>query len=189
LIIFTSDNGGLGLDELGPTPTSNLPLRKWKGHVYEGGIRVPAIMSWPGKINPGSVSEASFSSIDYLPTLCQIAGIKTIPSEVDGVSIVPLLEGESRAYSDRSLFWHYPHFSNQLGRPSGAIRKGDYKLVENYETGTTELYDLKNDVSESTDLSDKMVQKTTELHKLLIEWRERVNALMPVPNPDYKPLK
>jgi len=189
LIIFTSDNGGLGLDELGPTPTSNLPLRKWKGHVYEGGIRVPAIMSWRGKINPGSVSEASFSSIDYLPTLCQIAGIKTIPPEVDGVSIVPLLEGESRAYSDRSLFWHYPHFSNQLGRPSGAIRKGDYKLVENYETGTTELYDLKNDVSESTDLSDKMVQKTTELHKLLIEWRERVNALMPVPNPDYKPLK
>jgi len=100
-----------------------------------------------------------------------------------------LLEGESRAYSDRSLFWHYPHFSNQLGRPSGAIRKGDYKLVENYETGTTELYDLKNDVSESTDLSDKTVHKTTELHKLLIEWRERVNALMPVPNPDYKPLK
>ncbi len=189
LIIFTSDNGGLGLDELGPTPTSNLPLRKWKGHVYEGGIRVPAIMSWPGKINPGSVSEASFSSIDYLPTLCQIAGIKTIPSEVDGVSIVPLLEGESRAYSDRSFFWHYPHFSNQLGRPSGAIRKGDYKLIENYETGKIELYNLKDDVSESTDLSDKMVQKTTELHKLLIEWRERVNALMPVPNPDYKPLK
>lgn len=189
LIIFTSDNGGLGLDELGPTPTSNIPLRKWKGHVYEGGIRVPAIMSWPGIINPGIVSDEYFSSIDYLPTLCQITGIKSIPANVDGISIVPLLTGKGSSASDRPLFWHYPHFSNQLGRPSGAIRIGDYKLVENYETGTTELYDLKDDISESTDLSQKMVQKTRELHKLLIEWRESVNAYMPIPNPEYTPLR
>lgn len=189
LIIFTSDNGGLGLDELGPTPTSNIPLRKWKGHVYEGGIRVPAIMSWPGKINPGIVSDEYFTSIDYLPTLCQITGIKSIPANVDGISIVPLLTGKGKSVPDRPLFWHYPHFSNQLGRPSGAIRIGDYKLVENYETGTTELYDLKADISESTDLSQIMKQKTKELHKLLIEWRERVNAAMPVPNPEYKPFK
>lgn len=189
LIIFTSDNGGLGLDELGPTPTSNIPLRKWKGHVYEGGIRVPAIMSWPGKINPGIVSDEYFTSIDYLPTLCQITGINSIPANVDGISIVPLLTGKDKSVSDRPLFWHYPHFSNQLGRPAGAIRIGDYKLVENYETGTTELYDLKADISESTDLSQIMKQKTRELHKLLIEWRERVNAAMPVPNPEYKPFK
>jgi len=189
LLIFTSDNGGLGLDELGPTPTSNFPLRKWKGHVYEGDIRVPAIMSWPGKINPGIVSDEYFSSIDYLPTLCQITGIKSIPANVDGISIVQLLTGKDSSASDRPLFWHYPHFSNQLGRPSGAIRIGNYKLVENYETGTTELYDLKVDISESTDLSQIMVQKTRELHKLLIEWRERVNAAMPIPNPECKPLR
>jgi len=189
LIIFTSDNGGLGLDELGPAPTSNVPLRKWKGHVYEGGIRVPAIMSWPGKIYPGIVSDEYFSSIDYLPTLCQITGIKSIPSNVDGTSIVQLLTDKGSSASDRPLFWHYPHFSNQLGRPSGAIRIGNYKLVENYESGTTELYDLKDDISESTDLSQLMVQKTKELHKLLIEWRETVNASMPIPNPEYKPLR
>jgi len=189
LIIFTSDNGGLGLDELGPVPTSNIPLRKWKGHVYEGGIRVPAIMSWPGKINPGIVSDEYFSSIDYLPTLCQITGIKSIPANVDGISIVPLLTDNGSSASDRPLFWHYPHFSNQLGRPSGAMRIGDYKLVENYESGTTELYDLKDDISESTDLSQIMKQETKELHKLLIEWRERVNAAMPIPNPESKPLR
>jgi arylsulfatase A-like enzyme len=189
LIIFTSDNGGLGLDELGPVPTSNIPLRKWKGHVYEGGIRVPAIISWPGKINPGIVSDEYFSSIDYLPTLCQITGIESIPANIDGISIVPLLTGKGKFVSERHLFWHYPHFSNQLGRPSGAIRIGDYKLVENYETGIAELFNLKDDISESKDLSKKMKQKTTELHKLLIEWRDRVNADMPVPNPEYKSLR
>lgn len=187
LIIFTSDNGGLGLDELGPTPTSILPLRKWKGHVYEGGIRVPAIMSWHGKIAPGSVSDENFSSIDYLPTLCSIAGINKLPGNVDGISILPILTGKSKAGGERPLFWHYPHFSNQLGRPAGAVRVGDYKLVENYETGKLELYDLKDDISESADLSQKMKQKTADLYKLLTGWRKNVNANMPLPNPEYKP--
>ena len=186
LIVFTSDNGGLGLDELGPTPTSNLPLRKWKGHVYEGGIRVPAIISWPGKIKAGMISDAYFSSVDYLPTFCEITGIDQIPNNVDGISILPLLSGDSRMGGERPLFWHYPHFSNQLGRPAGAVRFGDYKLVESYESGRLELFDLKKDISESADLSKKMKRKTEELFKLLTEWRKNVNAQMPVPNPEFK---
>jgi arylsulfatase A len=187
LIIFTSDNGGLGLDELGPTPTSLLPLRKWKGHVYEGGIRVPAIISWQGKIRSGLTSNTCFSTIDYLPTLCELTGIKEIPENVDGISILSLLMNLSEdRINDRPLYWHYPHFSNQLGRPAGAVRLGDFKLVESYETGILELYDLKNDISESEDLFAIMEEKTRELHNLLIEWRKRVDANMPVPNPDFK---
>jgi arylsulfatase A-like enzyme len=186
LIIFTSDNGGLGLDELGPTPTSNLPLRKWKGHVYEGGIRVPAIMCWQGKIKPGMISDEYYSSVDYLPTFCEITGINAIPKDIDGISILPLIRGEQIIGEDKPLFWHYPHFSNQLGRPAGAVRVGDYKLVESYETGKLELYNLKEDISESADLSGKMKQKTQELYKLLTDWRKNVNAQMPVPNPEYK---
>ena len=187
LIIFTSDNGGLGLDELGPTPTSNLPLRKWKGHIYEGGTRVPAIISWEGKIKPGRVSDTYYSSIDYLPTICDILGIKILPPGIDGVSIKKLmLEGNTANLAGRPLFWHYPHFSNQLGRPAGSVRVGDYKLVENYETGELELYNLKKDVSESKDLSNTMKKKTNEMSKLIQDWRKSVNASMPVPNPDYK---
>jgi arylsulfatase A-like enzyme len=187
LIIFTSDNGGLGLDELGPTPTSMLPLRKWKGHVYEGGIRVPAIVSWPGKITPGITSELVFSSIDYLPTICELTGIKKIPENVDGVSILKeFLDPGKGSMAERPLFWHYPHFSNQLGRPAGAVRYGKYKLVELYETGELELYDLENDISESSDLSAKLPGKTDEMHRILVNWRNSVGAQMPLPNPDYK---
>jgi arylsulfatase A len=187
LIIFTSDNGGLGLDELGPTPTSNLPLKKWKGHIYEGGTRVPAIISWEGKIKPGQVSDNYYSSIDYLPTICDILGIKTLPPMIDGVSIKKLMLEENPAnLAERPLFWHYPHFSNQLGRPAGSVRVGDYKLVEKYETGDLELYNLKKDISESEDLSKTMKQKTKEMYKLLLDWRKSVNASMPVPNPEYK---
>jgi len=186
LIIFTSDNGGLGLDELGPTPTSNLPLRKWKGHVYEGGIRVPAIISWPGKIKPGIISDAYFTSVDYLPTFCDLTGIDEIPNDIDGISIVPLFNGNSREGEERPLFWHYPHFSNQMGRPAGAVRFGDYKLVESYETGKLELFNLKEDISESTDLSEIMEQKTLELFRFLTMWRQSLNAQMPLPNPGYE---
>jgi arylsulfatase A len=190
LVIFTSDNGGLGLDELGPTPTSMLPFRKWKGHIYEGGTRVPAIVSWPGKIKSKVVSDQYYSSIDYLPTFCELAEISEIPENVDGKSIMPLLlHPEKIQDAERPLFWHYPHFSNQLGRPAGSVRVGDYKLVELYETGDLELYNLKEDISESNDLSKKMNAKAKELHQLLVDWRKKVNAQMPLPNPDYKPSK
>lgn len=181
LIIFTSDNGGLGLDELGPAPTSMLPLKKWKGHVYEGGIRIPAIVSWRGKIRQGVTSDFVFSTVDYLPTFCELSGIKNIPDNIDGVSILKeLLEPGSESIAERPLFWHYPHFSNQLGRPAGAVRLGQYKLVELYESNKLELYDLEIDISESTDLSEKMPGKTDELYTLLKDWRMRVDAKMPV---------
>lgn len=190
LIIFTSDNGGLGLDELGPTPTSIAPLRTWKGHIYEGGIRVSAIMNWAGKIVPGKVSDSYFSSIDYLPTICELTGIIQLPPDVDGKSVFPMiLNPEAETAQTRPLFWHYPHFSNQLGRPAGSVRVGDYKLVELYESGKLELYNLKEDISESNDLSRKMKGKTKEMHCLLIDWRKQMNAQMPVPNPNYKFVK
>lgn len=181
LIIFTSDNGGVGLDELGPIPTSMLPLRKWKGHVYEGGIRIPSIMSWKGKIEKDAVSEFVFSTIDYLPTLCELADIKNVPENTDGISILAeILKPGSESVAPRAFFWHYPHFSNQLGRPAGAVRMGKYKLVELYESGRVELYDLETDISESNDLSYTMPGKTDELYKLLKEWQKNINANMPV---------
>lgn len=187
LIVFTSDNGGLGLDELGPTPTSNAPLRKWKGHIYEGGTRVPAIMSWEGKIERGRVCDACFSTIDYLPTFCELTGVSELSENIDGESILSvILNPGEPTKSERPLFWHYPHFSNQMGRPAGSVRVGDYKLVELYETGQLELYNLSNDISETNDLSGSKVQKTKELHKLLVDWRQSVNAQLPLPNPDYK---
>jgi arylsulfatase A-like enzyme len=186
IVIFTSDNGGLGLDELGPTPTNLAPLRKWKGHIYEGGTRIPAIISWPGKIEKGKISDNYFSTIDYLPTFRELTSIKTLPENVDGKSILPLImQPEKVQDTERPLFWHYPHFSNQLGRPAGSVRVGDFKLVELYETGTLELYNLKTDISESNDLSKEMKGKTQEMHKMLNDWRKSVNAQMPVPNPDY----
>ncbi len=187
LIVFTSDNGGLGMEELGPTPTSNLPLRKWKGHIYEGGTRVPAIVSWAGKIAPGKTSETYFSTIDYLPTFCELTGIKTLPDNVDGQSMLSLILNPDKVINQqRPLFCHYPHFSNQLGRPAGSVRVGDFKLVENFENGNVELYNLKEDISESKDLSKKMKEKTREMHQLLDNWQKSVNAQMPVSNPDQK---
>jgi arylsulfatase A-like enzyme len=187
LIVFTSDNGGLGLDELGPIPTNMEPLRKWKGHIYEGGTRVPAMVSWAGKITPGTVSDTYYSSIDYLPTFCELTGIAALPKQVDGQSILPLLLHPEMAKEQyRTLFWHYPHFSNQLGRPAGSVRVGDFKLVELYESGTLELYNLKEDIAESKDLSGKMKEKTAALYQMLKDWRTKVNAQMPLANPDYK---
>ncbi len=190
LVVFTSDNGALGLDELGPVPTVNDPLRKWKGHIYEGGTAIPAIVNWPGKITPNSVSERYFSTIDYLPTLANVVGITQLPPNIDGTSLLPeLLNPNKNLIQTNPIFWHYPHFSNQLGRPAGSVRVGDYKLVENYENGQLELYNLKNDIGESVDLSQKMKSKTQEMYQLLKDWRKQVNAQMPIPNPKYKTKK
>jgi arylsulfatase A-like enzyme len=186
LVVFTSDNGGLGMDELGPTPTSVLPLRKWKGHVYEGGIRVPAIVSWPGTIRSGITSAYCYSTIDYLPTICELTGINQLPGNTDGKSILSVwMNPDSDLPEELPLYWHYPHFSNQLGRPAGAVRSGKFKLVELYESDKLELYNLEEDISESNDLSAKMPGKTEEMHKMLVDWRKSVNAQMPLPNPDY----
>ncbi len=148
IIIFTSDNGGLSVKEGPNTPaTSNLPLRAGKGYLYEGGIRVPLLVAWPGVTRPGSVSSVPVSGQDLFPTIREMAGMPTDSGPaVDGESLVPVLRGSGMLRRD-ALFWHYPHYSNQGGKPGGAIREGDFKLIEWYEDGRVELYDLRGTVA------------------------------------------
>ena len=179
LVIFASDNGGVGLPELGPIPTQNDSLRKWKGHVYEGGIRIPTIMYWEGKILPKQVNDHYFINTDYTATILDLLGQKS-PELSDGISIWPIVNTPSAKDQSRPLFWHYPHFSNQLGRPAGAVRLGDWKLVDNFELGKVELYNLKEDVGERHDVANEFPAKRDELHRLLINWRQKVQANMPI---------
>lgn len=178
IIIFTSDNGGLE-----HFATSNAPLRGGKGTLYEGGIRVPLIISAPSVTPPGSVSDAPAITADLYPTLLELAGLSPRPTQhLDGISLVPTLRQEPLA--ERNLTWHFPHYS--VGSPAGAIRCGDWKLLESFEDGRTELYNLRNDVSESVDLASREPERVRELHTRLIAWRTDVNAQMPKANPNWK---
>jgi arylsulfatase A len=185
VIFFTSDNGGLSVKEGPNTPsTSNAPLRAGKGYLYEGGIREPLIVRWPGTAKAGSVCNVPVSSVDFSPTILEMAGLPV--QQIDGVSLISLLKQAGGLKRD-ALYWHYPHYSNQGGKPGGAILKGDYKLIEFYEDGKLELYNLKDDIGEKTDLASKIPQKAKEMRDMLNEWRKAVDAQMPTPNPDYKP--
>jgi len=186
VVVFTSDNGGLSAPEWKLKPvTSNAPLREGKGHVYEGGIRVPFLVKWPG-VQP-RVDDTPVCGIDFLPTFCQATGVK--PPPTDGVSMLDLIT-KRQPLAPRDLYWHYPHYSNQLGKPGGAIRQGDFKLVEMYEDGSLELYNLKNDVGERSNLVAAMPAKARELHTRLVAWRKAIpNLQMPQPNPKYDPQK
>ena len=182
IIIFTSDNGGLSTSE--GLPTSNVPLRMGKGWNYEGGIREPLIIRWPGVAKAGAVCDHPMISTDYYPTLLDAAALPARPKQhLDGVSIVPLLKGNT--IPDRPLFWHYPHYSNQGGGPSGAIRVGQYKLIETYEDNRAELYDLSADPGETHDLSPEMPERAAGILGRLHDWLKSVNAQMPTPNPNY----
>ena len=179
IVIFMSDNGGLSTAE--GHPTSNLPFRAGKGWPYEGGIREPMIICAPGITKAGSVCDTPVISTDYYPTLLQLAGLPLLPEQhQDGVSLVPLLKGGDLA--QRPLFWHYPHYANQGGPPCGTIRDGDWKLVEWYEDGRMELFNLRNDMAETKNLADQNPDKVTTLHTRLIAWRKEVHAVMPTPN-------
>lgn len=179
LIVFTSDNGGVGLAELGPTPTNSEPLRKWKGHVYEGGIRVPLIFSWPGQFQPGATANSYVMNTDFYNTFLDVLGQKIQP-ELDGPSYYSLLKNPAQSFERGAIFWHYPHFSNQMGRPAGAVREGDWKLVKSYETQAVELFNLKDDLSEQVDLARKNPKKAAEMEKLLLQKLADVQANMPV---------
>jgi arylsulfatase A-like enzyme len=184
IVIFTSDNGGLSTAE--GSPTANLPLRAGKGWAYEGGVREPLLVKWPGVIAPGSVSHAPTISADFYPTLLQLLGLPARPEQhSDGASIVPALKGG--ALPERPLFWHYPHYSNQGGAPHGSVRLGDFKLIEWYEDMSVELYDLKNDLGERHNLAKANSAKAAALTQLLHDWRKQVNAQMPTLNPNYQP--
>jgi arylsulfatase A-like enzyme len=187
IIIFTSDNGGMSTSgNKSPIPTSNFPLRAGKGYLYEGGIHEPLIIRWPGRIQPGRCSEP-VTGTDFYPTILDLAGIELQPEQhVDGISLAPLLL-EDGEIDREAIYWHFPHYSGGLGgRPSGAVRKGKYKLIEFYEDMHVELYDLETDIMEKQDISARMPEKCGELTQMLHRWREDVNAHMPGPNPDYE---
>ena len=179
VVIFTSDNGGLSTSE--GHPTSNLPLRAGKGWMYEGGIREPLLMRWPALLKGGRVEDTPVTSPDFMPTILQIARLPE-PDFSDGVSLLPLLI-ERRA-PERDLYWHYPHYGNQGGSPTSAVRRGDWKLIRFYEDGREELYDLAADVSESEDHASNQPEIRNELSKSLDTWLDQVNARLPIPNPD-----
>lgn len=181
VVIFTSDNGGLSVHEGANTPaTDNSPLRMGKGYLYEGGLRVPLIVRWPGTTPKGAECTAPCINTDFLPTLCAAAGVpKEDLPPLDGVSIAPLLHDPKAAFDQGDIFWHYPHFANQGGRPGSAIRRGDWKLIEWHETGQIELYDLKTDPGEAADVSAAQSSVAKELQEALHAWRERVGAKMP----------
>jgi arylsulfatase A-like enzyme len=191
LVIFSSDNGGVGgyrragLDKDGVT--DNAPLKGGKGMFYEGGVRVPYIFYWKGKVDSGQVNSTPIISIDLYPTLCEIAGAE-LPGdyELDGVSYAKLLTGEQKSLDRESLFWHFPGYlgagkGKWRTTPVGSIRSGDWKLLEWFEDGRQELYNMKDDVGEEHDLLGKNADKAKELHDRLFAWRQSVGAKMPAP--------
>ena len=184
-VFFMSDNGGLSTSE--GSPTSNVPLRAGKGWLYEGGIREPMIVRLPGVVKAGAVSDAVVTSTDFYPTMLDLAGLKPKPRQhIDGRSFVDVLK-QTGSGERGAVYWHYPHYGNQGGSPGGAIRLGDWKLIEFYEDNRVELYNLKKDIGEKNDLAAKMPQKARQLRDMLHAWRKEVDAKMPTPNPNYKP--
>ena len=184
IVIFTSDNGGLSTAE--GSPTSNVPLAEGKGWMYEGGTREPLLVRWPERVRAGSVSDAVVSSPDLMPTLLDAVDARDASrTATDGMSFLPVLTGEASDLERDGVFWHYPHYGNQGGTPGSSVRSGRYKLIEFFETGRLELYDLQTDPGENNNLSDTYPETRDRLHLLLRQWRESVEARIPEPNPEF----
>ena len=193
IVIFTGDNGGMSASNQyrginhprerlnSRFASSNLPLRGAKGWNYEGGIRVPLIVHWPGNIKANSRSHALVTGTDYYPTLLEMLKLPAVPDQhVDGRSFVPALKEQD--YDRGPIYWHFPHYSNHgYQSPNGAIRSGRYKLIEYYENGTVQLFDLENDIGEKDDLAKSEPEITEKLTKMLQDWRSEVDAKMPFP--------
>ena len=199
IIVFFSDNGGF----IGATDMA--PLRGYKGTYYEGGIREPFFVKWPGVVKPGTVSEEPIIGVDLYPTFCEMLGVEMPKGQIaDGKSIVPLLTGEVETFGNRPLFWHFPAYlemgekvrrgKNDIEsrdplfrtRPCGIVRVGDWKLHQYFEDNGLELYNLKNDIGETTNLAEKMPKKTKELLSIMEHWRNKTNAPVPTkPNPKF----
>lgn len=191
LVVFTADNGGMSGANFGNPQrivdkskldlafsTSNLPLRGAKGWLYEGGIRVPTIVKWPGQGKAGSVCSEPIISTDFYPTLLEVAGLPAMPGQaVDGVSFVPALKG--RPFERNAIYWHFPHYSNHgMQSPGGAIRLGDFKLLDYFENNTVQLFNLKDDPGEQNDLARKQPETAAQLKGMLDDWRKNVAARM-----------
>jgi arylsulfatase A-like enzyme len=198
LVIFTSDNGGVGGKERegirGKDITDNAPLRGGKGMLYEGGVRVPYIFRWPERIQPGSRSELPINSVDLYPTLLEVAGAgRPVGHVLDGNSYLRELRGMVLEAGERPpLFWHFPGYLGSGGNtwrttPVGSVRLGDWKLMEFFEDGRLELYNLRKDVGEKMNLATEEEHVAADLHRRLKGWRTDVGALMPTPNPNPVP--
>lgn len=181
MIIFFSDNGGLSTSE--GSPTSNQPFRAGKGWLYEGGIKEPALLKIPGITKPNSTSGLIVTSTDFYPTILEACGISRSPKHhIDGKSIITRLETPDQ----RPIFWHYPHWGNQGGTPGSAIRKGDWKLIQFYDSKGYELYNLKQDAGEQKNLAKTNPKKLEELKKLLDNWKAETKANPVHKNPHFK---
>jgi len=184
VIIFFSDNGGLSTKPQAG-PGSNVPLRAGKGWLYEGGVREPTIIRAPGVTKAGSVSDQPIVSMDFFPTMLELAGLPLRPKlHADGRSLLPELAGKKG--KARPLYWHYPHYHGSTWKPGASIRDGDWKLIKFYHYEKVELYNLKNDPSESNDLSKQNPKIAKDLESKLVAWQKRMKAKLPKPNPDYK---
>ena len=205
LVIFFSDNGGLVSrfdkipllansklhlyegDSLQYIASSNAPLRAEKGTVYEGGIREPMIVKWPGKVKAGSINRSVVSSVDFYPTFLDLAGTKLPDDQVlDGISLKSVFTKNEENY-ERAIFWHYPVYHHDV--PASVVRKGDFKLIENLVDGSLQLYNLSQDIGESVNLIETNPEKAAELHKILQKWQKEIGARKPVKNPDFDPEK
>jgi uncharacterized sulfatase len=192
IVIFFSDNGGL------ERVSKQTPLRSGKANLYEGGIRVPLIVRWPGVVKAGNICSEPVISVDFFPTFVEILGVQFKQSNpIDGVSLLPLLT-QRDAFSRQAIYWHYPHYHSAGISPCGAVRSGDYKLIEWFDeticgpANKFELYNLKEDVGEQNNLAKSVLdgpEKVEELRKMLATWRDKVGAQMLTPNPNYDPQK
>jgi len=189
IVVFFGDNGGL------ERSAKQTPLRSGKANLYEGGIREPLIVRWPGAVEPRSICSEPVISVDFFPTFLEILGLENKAGKsIDGVSLLPLLT-QSGTLNRQAVYWHYPHYHSSSIGPCGAVRKGDYKLLEWFDEticgagNRFELYNLKQDIGEQNNLAKKMPRKTKELRELLANWRNKVNAQMLTPNSNYDPQK
>lgn len=186
IVIFTSDHGGVAAGD--NYATSNRPLRGGKGYQYEGGLRVPFFIKVPWLSHKGTENDTPVINTDFYPTILDLVGAEMRPDEhQDGVSLKPLLHGES--ISDRTLYWHYPHYGNQGGRPSSIIRQGRWKLVRYHADSSEVLLDLETDLSEQTDVSGQHPEVVEQLSSKLMEYLEETGAKFPQPDPQYDPEK
>jgi arylsulfatase A-like enzyme len=202
MVVFFSDNGGvhwtsteepamLHAEFRGMQATSNAPLRGGKATLYEGGTREPCVVVWPGRVKPGSRSEQIVSSVDFYPTILEAAGANRRPGQqFDGISILPALRG--RALKREAIFCHFPHYIPRTGAVPGTwVRKGDWKLIRLYcdnedQSDRFELYNLKDDLSETNNLAASMPERAKELSALIDGFLRRTGAVVPKANPDYR---
>ena len=186
VVIFTSDNGGVSSGD--DFATACLPMRGGKGRQWEGGIRQPYYIAYPGVTDGGGTTNVAATGTDFYPTILDIAGLDLKPAQhLDGASLEGVLRGDQPEGEPRDLFWHYPHYGNQGGEPSAIIMRGDWKLIHYFEDDRRELYNVADDVGETSDLAKAEPDRVAKMAAALEEWQKEVGAAFPSPKPDWDP--